>query len=602
MDYHHTLGVGTELDGTYTILSVLGSGGFANTYKAHDRTLKREVAIKEYFPGDIAVRAGATTVRCKTEAREQHFRWGLERFEREAQTLSKFRHANIVRVFRVFKANDTAYMVLEFVDGADMESWLKSLKRPLTQAELDSFLDRMLNALEVIHKAEVLHRDVKPENIYIRASDSTPVLLDFGAARSAVSELTGTTNAIVSRGYSPHEAYSTDASLQGPWTDIYGLAATVYRAISGDAPPESASRVLDTTMVAARKLPGAEKAYRPSFLSAIDHALEVMPKKRPQSVAAWRSELQSGVTSKRPTQPVVAGATSQAQPTGPRTGGRAPTQPSAPRIGQRTDRRPGLASGTGTRGSARAMVAAGGALVLAGGVAVAALQMNGIADRAIKDATTPETILVTQPVKPPVRPDAPTPVALQKDAKLEQEDKDRAESEAQLLKIEQVRREEKVRRDEENARIDRAKREADELKARVDEEIEKRAQAAHEAAERQRLQQQQEALDKAHRDGAEAERLARIKKEADDREAKIEADREREKRAAAAAKRDEAKREAEQEKEEQQRTKERERRKAKSDDEDSKQSRPTRRVEKERADPPQQRPTAQGTPRIGGIY
>ncbi len=293
MAYQQTLSVGTVLIEEFRILGHLGSGGFANTYLAMDLTLGREVAVKEYFPSELAIRAASERVEVKSSSHGAQFEWALGRFVREAKTLAKFRHPSVVRVFRVFNANDTAYIVLEFVRGSNMETWLKGLGHLPTQAELDELLPPLLDALEVVHGAGILHRDIKPANIYIRAADHTPVLLDFGAARYAsAGDNAGTTAAIVSKGYSPHEAYATDSRLQGPWTDIYGLAATIYRALSGSAPPESTMRVLEDHCVPAVSLDlPASGAYRHDFLAAIDRALAVMPKDRPQSVADWRPHL-----------------------------------------------------------------------------------------------------------------------------------------------------------------------------------------------------------------------------------------------------------------------------------------------------------------------
>ncbi len=299
MAHQQTLPVDTELIGDFRILSLLGSGGFANTYLALDLTLGREVAIKEFFPSELAVRADTQSVSVKSTEQESQFEWALGRFVREAKTLAKFRHPSVVRVFRVFDANDTAYMVLEFVRGADMESWLKRLGRPPTQEELDEVLPPLLDALEVVHKAGILHRDIKPANIYIREADQTPVLLDFGAAKyaaAAAGDAANTTAAIVSKGYSPNEAYTTDSQMQGPWTDLYSLAATVYRALTGSAPQESTSRILDDNCVPLTSIPELQVQYRPEFLSAIDQALAVIPKDRPQSIAQWRKTLFPGLS------------------------------------------------------------------------------------------------------------------------------------------------------------------------------------------------------------------------------------------------------------------------------------------------------------------
>ena len=225
MEYHQTLSVGSDLIGEFRILGVLGSGGFANTYLASETALGRQVAIKEFFPSELAVRSETSAVRVRAPGHEKQFRWGLERFVREAKTLAKFRHPNIVRVFRVFEANDTAYICLEYVKGSDLERWLVALGRPPTQTELDEVVSPLLDALGIVHGAGILHRDVKPTNIYIRESDKQPVLIDFGAARFAVGEFAGTTAAIVSKGYSPHEAYATDPQN----SKAHGLTSTVWQ-------------------------------------------------------------------------------------------------------------------------------------------------------------------------------------------------------------------------------------------------------------------------------------------------------------------------------------------------------------------------------------
>ena len=303
MAYQQTLPAETNLIGEFRILGLLGSGGFANTYLAADLSLGREVAIKEFFPSDLAIRADSQSVSVKSADLEDRFQWAMGRFVREAQTLAKFRHPSVVRVFRVFNANDTAYIVLEFVQGANMATWLKQLGRLPTQAELDFMLVPLLDALEVVHSSGILHRDIKPANIYVREADHTPVLLDFGAAKyaaSAARDNANTTAAIVSKGYSPNEAYSTDSRLQGPWTDLYGLAATLCKALTGQPPPEATSRILQDEYVPLAERPELVENYRPQFLEAIDNALAVFPKHRPQTVDEFRQRVLPGANGAQP--------------------------------------------------------------------------------------------------------------------------------------------------------------------------------------------------------------------------------------------------------------------------------------------------------------
>lgn len=289
------LAPGTLLADDYEVIKVLGFGGFGNTYLALDRTLGREVAIKEFFPREIAFRETDTTVRVKNDQFESSFNWGLERFVQEARLLAKFRHPNIVRVFRTFEAHRTSYIVLDLVRGPNLEDWLRNLGRIPTQVEIDEITAPLVDALALVHTAGVLHRDIKPDNVCVREETGDPVLLDFGSSKYSLGEVTGTTAAIVSRGYSPFEAYAAESKLQGPWTDVYGLGATIYRALTGSAPPEATERLLGDTIVrlSSQELPG----YRPDFLAAVDWALGVKQADRPQSVSEWQARLYAGSTS-----------------------------------------------------------------------------------------------------------------------------------------------------------------------------------------------------------------------------------------------------------------------------------------------------------------
>jgi Protein kinase domain/WD domain, G-beta repeat len=281
---------GTELAGDYRIDRVLGAGGFGVTYLADEMALSRKVSIKEYFPSDFAARTNDGGASPRSEDCSGDYTWGLERFIEEAQTLAKFNHSNIVRVYRTFRANNTAYMVLHFEEGQSLKAWLKGLNRAPRQKELDAIVAPLLDALQTIHKAEFLHRDIAPDNIIIRKAGD-PVLIDFGAARSdiAAHSKTKTVSALVKPGYSPYEQYAETSKQQGPWTDIYALAATLYHAVTGKRPPDSPSRMLKDEMVPAHN--AALSSYRSTFLDAIQHGLALSVSARPQSVAEWRGAL-----------------------------------------------------------------------------------------------------------------------------------------------------------------------------------------------------------------------------------------------------------------------------------------------------------------------
>ena len=293
MDSRLGLPKNTVLDGSYRIERLIGSGGFGITYRAEDINLKTTVALKEYYPGEFGQRDSNLSVRPKSERHKATFDWGRTSFLREAQTLARFRHPGIVRVSRVFEANATAYMVMDFEQGQSFEAWLESLGRRPTQAELDRIVAPLLDALETLHAADLLHRDIAPDNILIR-QDGTPVLLDFGAARRAVAEMSRALTGIIKVGYSPHEQYAADGRYQGPWSDLYALGATLYKAVAGKKPEESTLRMADDRMLPAAEV--GKGAFRPGFLAAIDACLAVTAAKRPQSVA----ELQADAAGRSP--------------------------------------------------------------------------------------------------------------------------------------------------------------------------------------------------------------------------------------------------------------------------------------------------------------
>ena len=216
----------------YRIERVLGQGGFGITYLAFDNNLQQEVAIKEYLPMELAVREGDNSVFPVSDRQGDRFKWGLDRFLAEARTLAKFRHPGIVRVLSVFEANNTAYMVMEYERGETLQELL-SRRKTLRESEIDNILSPILDGLEQVHKSGFIHRDIKPANIFLR-ENNTAVLIDFGSARQALGQETRTLTSIVSPGYAPYEQYYSKSDKQGPWTDIYGLAATLYRAISSD--------------------------------------------------------------------------------------------------------------------------------------------------------------------------------------------------------------------------------------------------------------------------------------------------------------------------------------------------------------------------------
>ena len=276
----------------YTIKEILGQGGFGITYLAHDNNLNEDVAIKEYLPIELAVREGDDSVQPVTEDRGENYQWGLERFIKEAQTLSKFKHPNIVRVRNIFEENNTAYMVMEYEHGESLQDIL-TRRKTLEEAELLLILVPILGGLALVHQAGFIHRDIKPANIFIRR-DGSPVLIDFGSARQALGEHTKTLTSLVSPGYAPFEQYYSRGESQGAWTDIYGLGATLYRAVAGIAPMDAVDRSRSIHEASKDTFVSATEAgkgkYSARFLKAVDHALRFKPIERPQSLAAWKME------------------------------------------------------------------------------------------------------------------------------------------------------------------------------------------------------------------------------------------------------------------------------------------------------------------------
>jgi hypothetical protein len=269
--------------GRYEIVSVLGQGGFGITYRARDSQLGREVAIKEYLPSALAVRQDGTTVLPRTTKMADDFGWGRERFVTEGRTLATLhRVPAIVQVFDFLEANGTAYIIMELLSGETLEDRLKR-QGTLSPEEVDRILWPLLDGLEQVHAAGFLHRDIKPANILLNAAGD-PTLIDFGAAREAMVGRTSAMTAIFTPGYAAAEQMTS--AKQGPWTDIYGLAATLYHAIAGKTPPSAFDRMLDDTYEPLAR--STRKGFAPGLMAGIDAGLTVAARDRPQSIAGWR--------------------------------------------------------------------------------------------------------------------------------------------------------------------------------------------------------------------------------------------------------------------------------------------------------------------------
>ncbi|MEQ8173839.1 MAG: protein kinase [Syntrophomonadaceae bacterium] len=240
---------GTILRGKYLLGRMLGQGGFGITYLAWDLDLNLKLAIKEYLPRDFATRAvGNTEVTAYTSANSQaFFDEGREKFLEEARTLASFEdHPNIVSIRDFFRENSTAYFVMNYVEGQTFKEYIESKGGRLEYEDALQIMMPVFDALQVIHKTGILHRDISPDNIFITGKGLVKIL-DFGAARHALGEHSKSLSVILKPGYAPEEQYRSKG-IQGPWTDEYAAAATFYRALTGAVPPDALDRMAGDTM------------------------------------------------------------------------------------------------------------------------------------------------------------------------------------------------------------------------------------------------------------------------------------------------------------------------------------------------------------------
>ncbi|MFG6430880.1 serine/threonine protein kinase [Roseateles sp. LYH14W] len=274
--------------GELEILGTLGVGGFGIVYLARDHSLEREVAIKEYMPSQFAQRDGRSQVSVRSLSMRDTFELGRRSFVNEAKLLARFDHPSLLKVYRFWEANGTAYMVMPRLVGQNLREARKTLPKPPAEAWARRVLDAVLGGLEALHAQQVWHRDVAPDNIFLPADGSAPILLDFGAARQAIGDRTQVFTAILKPSFAPIEQYAEATSLkQGPWTDFYALAAVMHELLTGHPPPPCTARAMGDELA-----PLAVDGYSPAFLAALDWGLRVPPHQRPQSVAAWREVIE----------------------------------------------------------------------------------------------------------------------------------------------------------------------------------------------------------------------------------------------------------------------------------------------------------------------
>lgn len=292
----HQLCVGTLLEDRYLIGRVLGQGGFGITYMGWDTALDMRVAIKEFFPSGQVMRESATSteVTVYTDAVDEHFRENRNRFLREAKALAKFINIpQIVHIHNFFQANNTAYIVMEYVDGMTLRNYVRS-RGKLSQEETMSLLGPVLIGLEQVHRGGIVHRDISPDNIMLLPGGAK--LLDFGAVRDVTgatpgSDATKSTAAILKQGYAPIEQYRGKGDL-GPWTDVYALCATICFCLTGETPPDAPERVMANMTGEDDGLHFDEIAPgNPALQKALEHGMAHVSVNRTRSVAQLVEEM-----------------------------------------------------------------------------------------------------------------------------------------------------------------------------------------------------------------------------------------------------------------------------------------------------------------------
>ncbi|HEY9843620.1 MAG TPA: serine/threonine-protein kinase, partial [Candidatus Obscuribacterales bacterium] len=268
----------------YVIGRVLGHGSFGITYLAYDRSLKVKVAIKEYFPAEYATRNPQDmSVVPYPGQKGELFLSGKRKFIAEAQLLSSLRSPYIIRIRHFFEEGNTAYFVMEYLEGQTLREYLAGRGGRISFEQQRPVLMALLDALEEVHSHNSYHRDIKPDNIYMTLQE-LPILLDFGSARQQTQHQTATFS-LLTPGFAPIEQYSTHG-IQGPWTDIYGVASTVYYALTGEIPPYPQDRLTGDEELIPPSKRGAK--LRPEDESWLLKGLEIRWNDRPSSVAEWR--------------------------------------------------------------------------------------------------------------------------------------------------------------------------------------------------------------------------------------------------------------------------------------------------------------------------
>lgn len=284
----------------YTIDKVLSSGGFSIVYLAHDET-GTPYAVKEYLPAALVVRADGADVNINSEENQSVFRHGLKCFFEEGRSLAMISHPNIVRVENFFRANETVYMVMQYVRGRTLQFHIQRHRHEFSESFIRRMFTHLLNGLREVHANKLLHLDIKPGNIYITMGGK-PVLLDFGAARQSLTDDAPKLRPMYTAGYAASEQYR-QAELMGPWTDIYAIGATMYTCIGGIHPPPANERIEEDRIEPLREL--ARATFSEDLYDIVEWCLQLDHLARPQSAfelqkalmkdsSEWRDDVIAG--------------------------------------------------------------------------------------------------------------------------------------------------------------------------------------------------------------------------------------------------------------------------------------------------------------------
>jgi len=266
----------------FEIQDVIGGGGFGIVYRAWDHLLERTIAIKEFMPASLATRSEDLSIVLRAERHQRLFNAGLNSFMQEARLLARFNHPGLLHVLRFWEDNGTAYMGTLLYSGMTLKAWQASRPQTINEAWIRQLLPPLFGAINTIHRAGYLHRDISLDNIQIQ-ENQLPVLLDFGSARKEIGNLSDETEIMLKPGFAPLEQYYEESdSEQGPWTDIYALGAVLHTLITGNPPPVSVVRSIEDSYQPLSIL--KPEGYSLPLLNAIDHALTMDATQRPQSV------------------------------------------------------------------------------------------------------------------------------------------------------------------------------------------------------------------------------------------------------------------------------------------------------------------------------